>query len=94
VAKAPAALPAPPTAGRQAQLAAVSSQAAAEAEWQRLAHLLPDLLGARHPEFSHVTHEGRVYWRLRTGGFADAASVSAFCDEIRAKGFSCTPASF
>ncbi len=78
----------------QVQLAALSSQAAANAEWQRLSKLLPDLLANRAPDVTEFSREGHVYWRLRTGGFADAAAVNAFCTDMRAKGFNCTPASF
>lgn len=91
---APAAAPRPavrPVAGggRQVQLAAVTSQQAAQAEWQRLAHKFPSLLGHRRLEVSRFDHDGRVFWRVRTGGFADTASASAFCSEIRAKGAAC-----
>jgi len=86
--------PTPAIGGHEVQLAAVSSEAAATAEWQRLSHMVPDLLGNRSPVVSQYTHEGHVYWRLRTGGFADAAEANFFCTEIRAKGLNCTPASF
>ncbi len=90
----PTAKPAPAIGAHEVQLAAVSSEAAATAEWQRLSHMLPDLLGSRSPAVSQYTHEGHIYWRLRTGGFADAAEAKFFCTELRAKGLNCTPASF
>jgi hypothetical protein len=82
------------TGEKQVQLAAVGSQAAATAEWARLSRLMPELLANRHPDVTEFNHDGRTYWRLRTGGFADAAAVTEFCSEIRAKGFNCFPASF
>jgi hypothetical protein len=86
--------PAPAIGAHEVQLAAVSTEAAAAAEWQRLSHMLPDLLGGRSPAVSQYTRDGHVFWRLRTGGFADAAEANFFCTEVRAKGLNCTPASF
>ena len=85
----PAPHPAAKAGGRQVQLAAVGSQEAAQAEWQRLARKYPDLLGNRQLEVSRVDHGGKVFWRVRTGGFADQASASAFCSQIKAKGAAC-----
>jgi hypothetical protein len=87
--------PVPATSGgRQVQLAAVGSEAAANAEWTRLAHLMPELLGHRRPEISHIERDGHVFWRVRTSGFADAAAVTNFCSQVHAKGAACTQAGF
>ena len=59
---------------------------AAQSEWQRLAKRMPDLLGDRRPAISKVERDGRTVWRLRTGGFADIAQATAFCERVRAKG--------
>jgi hypothetical protein len=80
--------------GRQVQLAAVGSEAAANAEWQRISHLVPDLLGSRHAEVTQATRDSHVFWRVRTGGFADLAAANAFCTELRSKGVNCMVASF
>lgn len=94
-ASAPAA-PAPdaPAAAALVQLAAVASEQAAQAEWQRLAKRMPELLGGRKPMVQRVDRDGRTIWRVRTGGFADLAEAAGFCGRVRAKGASCSIAAF
>ena len=76
------------------QLTAVNSEDAAKSEWQRLSKRLPDLLGQRKPAFSKTEHDGKAMWRVRTGGFADVAQATAFCEKVRAKGAGCSVADF
>lgn len=80
--------------GAQVQLAALQTQDAAMAEWQRLSKRFPDLLGSKQPAISRTERDGKIFWRLRAGGFADVASATAFCGQVRAKGASCSLASF
>jgi hypothetical protein len=89
--KRPAASPAN---GAMVQLTAVNSEDAAKSEWQRLSKRLPDLLGQRKPAFSKTEHDGKAMWRVRTGGFADVAQATAFCEKVRAKGAGCSVADF
>lgn len=93
-APAPAHAAAPATGGPLVQLAAVSSEDAAKSEWQRLGKRLPDLLAHRHPDISKIDRDGRTFWRVRTGGFSDAAQATVFCERVRAKGAGCTVADF
>jgi hypothetical protein len=78
----------------QVQLAAVSSEEAARAEWQRIEKRMPELFGQRQPAFSKTERNGRTLWRLRTGGFSDTAQATAFCERVRAKGAGCSIADF
>jgi SPOR domain len=80
--------------GVQVQLAALTSQQGAQATWERLAHRMPDLLGGKHPVVQRVERDGHVFFRLRTGGFADLSEAAAFCERVRAKGSGCSVASF
>jgi len=74
----------------QIQLGALDSEQAAMTEWQRLQHKLPDLLGARQPAIARAEHDGKTFYRLRTGGFATIATATAFCEQVRQKGTVCT----
>jgi hypothetical protein len=71
------------------QLASLDSEALAFVEWRRLTQKMPDLLGRRQPLVQQADSHGRTYWRLRTGGFADIATATAFCQQVRAKGADC-----
>ncbi len=93
-APAQAARPAPASSDTQVQLAAVGSERAAHSEWSRLEKRMPDVLGGRRPAVIRVERDGKTIWRLRTGGFADSAQARGFCDRVRAKGGTCTVASF
>lgn len=92
---APAAVARPAAAGGTVvQLAAVESESAAQAEWQRLARRMPELLGDRRPLVQRTDRDGKAFWRVRTGGFADIADATGFCAKVRAKGGGCSIASF
>lgn len=92
---APIAAPAPEAAaGAFVQLAALSTETAAKLEWQRLEKRMPLLFSRHRPLVSKSERDGRIYWRLRTGGFADAAQATAFCKRVRAEGGGCSVADF
>ena len=73
----------------QVQLSASDSEDAARQQWQRLQGQLPDLFGNREPAVTRFERDGHVFWRLRTGGFADAGEAGAFCERIYAAGLKC-----
>ncbi len=78
--------------GAQVQLAAVPTRQEAEAAWRTLAHR--DALGGHAPSFSQVQVNGKTWWRIRTGGFADEAQARGFCEKLRADGGTCSVARF
>ena len=94
VASAPVTSKSAPAKGTQVQLAALGSEEAARAEWAHLNKRFPDLLGGRQPSFSKTERDGKVFWRVRTGGFADMAQATGFCERARAKGATCSIASY
>jgi hypothetical protein len=71
------------------QLSSAKSEAQAQADWNKLAKRMPDLLAEHRALFQKVNEPGPAPWRLRTGGFADPAQAKAFCDKVKAKGGQC-----
>ncbi len=100
-ADAPAATPSAPEAaapaasgGHAVQLAALDSEAAARAEWTRLAHRAPALFAHREPSIVPVTRSGKRFFRLRMAGFNAASDATAFCGRLHGAGIACTLADF
>ncbi|MCU0986436.1 MAG: SPOR domain-containing protein [Acetobacteraceae bacterium] len=85
----PAVAPQAGTGRIQVQLAAVPSEQAATAEWERLRRRMPDLLGNQRLIVSRGEREGQPFWRVRTGAFSDSTAARAFCDQVRQRGGSC-----
>jgi hypothetical protein len=86
---------APPAAGgTEVQLAAMESEHAAMAEWSRLSKRMPELFASHHPAVVEAQRDGKTFYRLRTGGFADIAQATAFCTQVKSKGGVCAIASF
>ncbi len=78
----------------QVQLAALTTEDAAKAEWTRLQHRYAAELANRSPVFSHTERDGKNFWRIRVAGFAEQQTANGFCDTLRAKGGSCVTAGF
>ena len=74
----------------QVQLGALPSEAGARAEWDRLQKRVPELLGNRRVSLAPFDREGQTpLYRIRTGGFADAATARAFCEEMKTRSIPC-----
>jgi len=71
------------------QVAALGSQQAASAEWERLRARTPDLMRGRSPTVQQAEVNGRMFWRLRTTGFVTLADANAFCGRLQAAGSDC-----
>ncbi len=78
----------------QVQLAALSSEQAARAEWERMVKRWPALFGGHQPAFSKIERGGQVFWRVRTGGFEGVSQATVFCEHLRAQGGGCSVADF
>ena len=83
-----------PAGKTEVQLAAVGSEADAQKEWARLAHKAPELFSSRKALVTRLDRDGKAFWRVRTGGFADIAEATRFCEQARAKGVACSIAAF
>ena len=71
------------------QLGAPSSEAAAQAEWDRRRRAMPELLGGAERFIVRADVNGRTVYRVRAGSFATAADADAFCGMIKARGGDC-----
>ena len=72
------------------QLAAYRTRANAEVGWQRLRAAHPDQLGDRALIMREADLGDRgIYYRVRTGPFADVAAAKAFCSLLRARDQDC-----
>ena len=76
------------------QFAAVDSGEAALREWQRLSKKYPDLFNGHTPNITKTEHNGKTFWRIRTGGFTDLTQAAVFCQKVKARGGACTVATF
>jgi Flp pilus assembly protein TadD len=85
----PGAMAPEPPGGFQVQLSAAMSEDAANVEWQHLQEKLPEAMNGHRPTIDRVDQGGKVFWRLRTGGFHTPADARGFCDQVRAAGGTC-----
>jgi hypothetical protein len=79
-----------PNGRAQVQLGSLPSEAAARGEWDRLQKRVPEFLGNRRVSLAPFDREGQTpLYRIRTGGFADAATARAFCEEMKTRSIPC-----
>lgn len=84
-----AALP-PAEGGFAIQLAAVSEQARAREEWDRLQQVYPDVLGGMELNLQPTEVQGQgTLWRIRTQPFGDRAAAESACERLEAADQSC-----
>jgi SPOR domain len=72
------------------QLTTAKTEAAAQSAWDKLIAKQPGLFGGHRPLFLKTNDAGAASWRLRTGGFTDADQAKSFCEQVKAKGGTCT----
>jgi hypothetical protein len=75
--------------GTAVQLAALVTEAGAHSEWDRLSKKMPEVFAGHKPVVTKLERDGKVFWRLRTSGFTDAAQAAMFCVKAKAGGISC-----
>lgn len=79
----------PVASGTSVQIAALVTEAGAHAEWDRLAKKMPEVFAGHKPVVTKLERDGKVFWRLRTSGFSDAAQAAMFCVKAKAGGIGC-----
>ena len=89
-----AALPAQPVSvsgsGYRIQLAALRSDAEAQATWKRLTKKHQKLLAGRQPNIVRTELGGLgTFYRVQLGPFADKASSQQLCNEFKSSGLDC-----
>lgn len=81
-----------PSDGRYAvQLAAFQSEQAARQAWSRYQQRFPDMLGGQRLLLQNAEISGQMYWRVRTGPFAERSTAQNLCDRLKAEDQSCLP---
>jgi hypothetical protein len=88
-AREPAMTPHASTSSAFVQIASLLSEPAALFEWHRMSKRLSGMLLGRKPTITPAEARGRIYWRLRTFGFADINEANDFCGQMKATGFGC-----
>lgn len=76
---------------RLVQLGAFDDDAAARAEWARLAEQFPDLLPTKSLVIQPAQSGGRTFYRLRAMGFEDEDQARKFCAVFLTHNASCIP---
>lgn len=78
----------------QVQLGALDSQARAERAWLEFRAKASNIIGSHTPRYQQITHNGKIFVRLRIGGFSDVTSARLFCARLHAQSLACAPVAF
>jgi cell division septation protein DedD len=73
------------------QIAAFQSEQAARNAWSTYQERFPEILSGQRLLLQNAEVDGQMYWRVRTGPFADRASAQAVCNRLKARDQSCLP---
>src|SRR5262249_11494766 len=74
-----------PISGTKIQLAAVSSEDAAQKEWSRLKSASGGLLDSVNPSFVRADVGGKVVYRIQAGPLASADAAADLCSKLKAR---------
>jgi septal ring-binding cell division protein DamX len=81
-----------PTDGRYAvQMAAFTSEQAARNAWSTYQERFPEILSGQRLLLQNAEINGQMYWRVRTGPFAERSAAQSLCDRLKAREQSCLP---
>lgn len=73
-----------------AQIAALRSEDAANAEWAKVSRLAPDLFAGAQKDIQKADLGAKgIFYRLRAGSFASRDAADAFCDQVQSAGSGC-----
>ncbi|MXV44040.1 SPOR domain-containing protein [Saccharibacter sp. 17.LH.SD] len=75
----------------QVQLAALDSEAQAAHAWKTFSAKAPDVLTGHQPHYQKIVRNGRMFVRLRVGGFHDLKAARLFCARLHAQSMACSP---
>jgi cell division septation protein DedD len=73
------------------QIAAFQSEQAARNAWASYQERFPEILTGQRLLLQNAEVDGQMYWRVRTGPFADRSAAQAVCDRLKARDQSCLP---
>ena len=73
------------------QIAAFQSEQAARNAWATYQERFPEILSGQRLLLQNAEVDGQMYWRVRTGPFADRSAAQAVCDRLKARDQSCLP---
>ncbi|HTI85896.1 MAG TPA: SPOR domain-containing protein [Alphaproteobacteria bacterium] len=85
----PSTPPAPKASTAKIQLAAVSSEDAAQKEWDRLKKSSGGLLDSVNPAFVRANVGDKVVYRIQAGPLASADAAADLCSKLKARNVGC-----